>query len=71
MGRTNAAVVASYLRLSFTKIKHVLAVGICGGVPYKADGEEILLGDVIIGTALKKHDYGKQYANRYLTREDV
>jgi nucleoside phosphorylase len=69
IGKINAARVAVHLLSSFTKIKLVLVVGICGGVPHKADGEEILLGDVIISTALKKYDSGRQYPNKYLPRE--
>jgi nucleoside phosphorylase len=71
MGKNKAIIAAVQLQFSFTKIKHVLVVGICGGVPYKADGDEILLGDVIISTALKKYDSGKQLPNKYLSREAV
>src|ERR1700722_3134837 len=48
IGKGSAAGVASSFRYSFRGIKLSLVVGICGGVPYGTDGEEILLGDVIV-----------------------
>ncbi|PYI18663.1 purine and uridine phosphorylase [Aspergillus violaceofuscus CBS 115571] len=46
MGKVNAAATAAGLQASFTELKLVLIVGICGGVP-QAQGQ-ILLGDVVI-----------------------
>jgi nucleoside phosphorylase len=71
MGSSKATAAAIHLKFSFTKIKHFLVVGICGGVPYKPKpkGGEILLGDVIIGDALIKYDCGKQYHDKYTERE--
>jgi nucleoside phosphorylase len=51
-GVASAAVVIGAMRVSFSNIKLALAVGICGGMPYDTDGQEILLGDVIISQAL-------------------
>lgn len=69
MGTTKAISVAKDLKLSFTKIKHLLVVGICGGVPYTPTGAEILLGDVIISDALIKYDCGKQFHHKYTERD--
>ncbi|OJJ94895.1 hypothetical protein ASPACDRAFT_48344 [Aspergillus aculeatus ATCC 16872] len=46
MGKVNAATTAAGIRASFTELKLVLIVGICGGVPQAQD--QILLGDVVI-----------------------
>ncbi|OAP56890.1 hypothetical protein AYL99_09002 [Fonsecaea erecta] len=61
MGTTSAAAVAGAMRVSFSNIKLALVVGICGGMPYDASGNEILLGDVIISQALIQYDFGRQY----------
>jgi len=52
IGKGSAASVASSFRSSFGRIKLALVVGICGGVPILVDGEENLLGDVIISTGI-------------------
>jgi len=64
IGKTKATSATAHLRFSFKQIKHILVVGICGGVPRMGD-EEILLGDVIIGMHLQKYDEGKQYPTGY------
>ncbi|RAH75014.1 5'-methylthioadenosine/S-adenosylhomocysteine nucleosidase family protein [Aspergillus aculeatinus CBS 121060] len=46
MGKVNAAATAAGIQASFTELKLVLIVGICGGVPQAHD--PILLGDVVI-----------------------
>ncbi|PYH75539.1 purine and uridine phosphorylase [Aspergillus uvarum CBS 121591] len=46
MGKVNAAATAAGIQASFTELKLVLIVGICGGVPQAQD--QILLGDVVI-----------------------
>jgi nucleoside phosphorylase len=52
-----AAGVASSFPSSFPGIGLALVVGICGGVPYGTDGEEILLGDVIASSGLEEYDF--------------
>jgi hypothetical protein len=70
MGKVNSANVAAGFRASFPKIKLGIVVGICGGVPGKVNGEEeLLLGDVIISTALIQHDFGRQYDNKVMRRD--
>ncbi|KAM0471298.1 hypothetical protein ACHAPX_009481 [Trichoderma viride] len=58
IGKVSAASAASSFRSSFPKITLALLVGICGGVPYTKDKEEILLGDVIISKTVIRYDLG-------------
>src|SRR5207247_3405752 len=46
-------------------------VGICGGVPRTRSGDEILLGDVVIGRSVVQYDLGRQYPDRFLRRDTV
>jgi nucleoside phosphorylase len=69
MGKNSAAAVASSFRFSFGGIKLALVVGICSGVPRGADGEEILLGDVIISDGVIQRDFGKQYPNEFAKKD--
>lgn len=72
MGKVNSANAAAGFRASFPNIKLGIVVGICGGVPGERDGEnEVLLGDIIISTALKQYDFGRQYDNGTITRNTV
>ena len=52
IGKASSAAVTSGLRSSFSNIKLVLVVGICGGVRKPANRSEILLGDVVISTSI-------------------
>ncbi|KAL7958815.1 hypothetical protein V8C34DRAFT_281795 [Trichoderma compactum] len=72
MGKVNSASVAAGFRASFPGIRLGLVVGICGGVPDGTDDEkEVLLGDVIISTALVQFDFGRQYANKAVRRDTL
>ncbi|EHK22152.1 uncharacterized protein TRIVIDRAFT_28197 [Trichoderma virens Gv29-8] len=72
MGKVNSANVAAGFRASFPGIKLGLVVGICGGVPVGRDDEkEVLLGDVIISTALVQFDFGRQYANKVVRKDTL
>lgn len=59
MGKVNAAAAASTFKSTFRNLKLVLLVGICGGVPENTDGEQIFLGDVVIGTSAVQTDFGR------------
>jgi nucleoside phosphorylase len=67
-GKGSAASSASLSRLSFREIKLAFVVGICGGVPYGESGNEILLGDTIIGTAILQYDFGRQQTKNFKTK---
>ncbi|KAM0524475.1 hypothetical protein ACHAPE_000569 [Trichoderma viride] len=72
MGKVNSANVAAGFRMSFANIKLGIVVGICGGIPGGRDGEnEVLLGDIIISTALKQYDFGRQYDNGTVARNTL
>ncbi|EXJ80944.1 hypothetical protein A1O3_07232 [Capronia epimyces CBS 606.96] len=71
MGTISAAAVAANLRISFKRIKLGIVVGICGGVPKTSDGEEIVLGDVIISTSVIQVDFGAQYPNTFIRKQEV
>ncbi|KLJ05924.1 hypothetical protein EMPG_10632 [Blastomyces silverae] len=51
IGTASAATVLADMRRSFPNIKHVLVVGIAGGMPYYGPSmqEQIVLGDVVVG----------------------
>jgi Phosphorylase superfamily len=52
IGKATAASVALACAMSFKNVKLALVVGICGGVPFKRNKEEILLGDVVVSKAV-------------------
>lgn len=70
MGNNSAASVASDCRFSFENIKLALVVGICGGVPFRKNGEEIVLGDVVISEGIVAHDFGRQYPGQFVRKDD-
>lgn len=55
MGTGSAATALANMRRSFPNIKHILVVGIAGGVPYYGSDleEQICLGDVVVGVPQK------------------
>jgi nucleoside phosphorylase len=63
MEKENATSVANNFKVSFPSIKLAL-VGICGGVPFVNNGQEILLGDVVISDGLIQYDFGREYDDR-------
>uniref|UniRef100_A0A093VGA7 Putative SWI/SNF-related matrix-associated actin-dependent regulator of chromatin subfamily A member 3-like 1 n=1 Tax=Talaromyces marneffei PM1 TaxID=1077442 RepID=A0A093VGA7_TALMA len=69
-GRVNAASSAQSLKMSFNSIKLALLVGICGAIPLKKDGTEILLGDVIISEVIVDLSHGRQYPGGF-NRKDT
>jgi nucleoside phosphorylase len=65
-GSNSAALSAAGLRSSFPEIKLALVVGVCGVVPvHVKTKEEIVLGDVIISTAVTQYDFGRQYPHGF------
>ncbi|KAH7322580.1 hypothetical protein B0I35DRAFT_426067 [Stachybotrys elegans] len=68
MGKTNAASAAASLRSSYSNLKLVLLVGICGVAPYHRQ-EEVLLGDVIVSKTVIQYDFGRQYPDKFVRKE--
>ncbi|KAL5083046.1 hypothetical protein Trisim1_002242 [Trichoderma cf. simile WF8] len=71
MGTLNAASVAEGVKRSYTEIDLALLVGICGGVPRTLNGEEIILGDVIISQHIVQYDFGSQYPDGFKPKVNV
>ncbi|KAK3377133.1 nucleoside phosphorylase domain-containing protein [Lasiosphaeria ovina] len=68
VGKARAATATSFLLSSYTRVQRAFVVGICGGVPRpnRHDaGAEILLGDVIISSAVVQFDLGRRYHGGY------
>lgn len=70
MGKTNATSAAHSLRLSYSGLRFVFLVGICGGVP-RVGAEEILLGDVVISKTIVQYDFGRRYPDEFLRKDTV
>ncbi|KAK8021960.1 kinesin light chain [Apiospora rasikravindrae] len=60
MGKASAAAVAANCRASFPNIRLALVVGVCGVVPINREGQEIILGDVIISDGVVQYDLGRR-----------
>ncbi|CEJ92446.1 hypothetical protein VHEMI08100 [[Torrubiella] hemipterigena] len=70
MGKANAAGAAASMRSSYTRLKLVLLVGVCGGVPY--DGHsELFLGDVVISQTVLQYDLERQYLDKLVLKDTV
>lgn len=71
MGKSNGATVAANCRASFSNLGLVLVVGICGGVPFPRSGAEIVLGDVVVSDGLIQYDFGRQFPDRFVRKNDT
>jgi nucleoside phosphorylase len=73
IGKGASASMAASLRSTFSSIRLGLVVGICGGVPPMEEGErkEMLLGDVVISTAVIQFDFGRQYPNSFKPKDTL
>jgi nucleoside phosphorylase len=71
MGKKSAANVATSFRSSFPGIKLALLVGVCGGVPYGTDRQEVLLGDVVISDGIVEYDFGRKLPDHQFIRKDT
>ena len=72
IGSTSASAVAAHLRASYPEIQLAFVVGICGVVPVNAKTqEEILLGDIIISTAVIQYDFGRRYPNGFQRKKEI
>ncbi|KAI8247299.1 phosphorylase superfamily protein [Colletotrichum sp. SAR 10_99] len=64
-GTVSAASASASLRSSYTGLTMALLTGVCGGVPFSEDDEEIILGDVVISKTVVQYDLGKQYPGHF------
>ena len=77
MGKMNALSAGANLRLSFRNISLCLVVGICGGIPFRRPDiktgqvTEIILGDVIISTAVVQHDFGRRRQDKFARKDTL
>ncbi|KAK3360381.1 hypothetical protein B0T25DRAFT_473595 [Lasiosphaeria hispida] len=71
MGKASAATVAANCRASFPNIKLAVVAGVCGAVPSSPDGDEILLGDVIICEGIIQYDFGRQLPERFVRKDTL
>lgn len=71
MGKVNATAVAANFRMSFPNIHLAIVVGICGVVPFGPDGDEIILGDVIVSEGVIQYDSGLQQPEGYVRRDTL
>lgn len=71
MGKSNGASVAANCRASFPSLGLVLVVGICGGAPFTRSGGEIVLGDIIVSDGLIQYDFGRQFPDRFVRKNDT
>ncbi|ETS86577.1 hypothetical protein PFICI_00405 [Pestalotiopsis fici W106-1] len=71
MGTASAAGAAAGMRSSFPRLRLVLVVGVCGGVPGTGTGKtELLLGDVVISKTIQQ-SLGKQYPAQYVLKDTI
>lgn len=73
IGKVHTASAAASIRSSYGSVRLALLVGICGGAPQAANGEEdeILLGDVIISRTVIQYDFGRLYPDRFIRKDTL
>ncbi|RYO93786.1 hypothetical protein DL763_004271 [Monosporascus cannonballus] len=71
MGKANAAAVAANCRASFPNIKLAVVVGVCGVAPFSPDGDEIVLGDVIISDGVVQYDLGRRLPDCFVRKDTL
>ncbi|EWZ28528.1 hypothetical protein FOZG_17741 [Fusarium oxysporum Fo47] len=69
MGKVHATAAASNCRASFPNVKIAVLVGVCGVVPSKHNGEEIVLGDVVISEGIIQYDFGRRLPGQFIPKE--
>ena len=57
--------VAGGMYASFPELKHLLLVGLGGGIPDYALGEQMVLGDVVVGRQVEHLDCGRRTPNGF------
>ncbi|EXA29007.1 hypothetical protein FOVG_19428 [Fusarium oxysporum f. sp. pisi HDV247] len=71
MGKANAAAVAAKCHMSFPNIRLALVVGVCGVVPFGRNGDEIVLGDVVISDGIVQYDLGRRLPGQFVTKDTL
>lgn len=71
MGTATAAAVAANCRPSFPNIRLAIVVGVCGAIPFRPDGDEIVLGDVIVSEGVVQYDFGRQLPERFVRKDTL
>lgn len=71
IGKANAASAAASMRSSYVNIRLALIVGVCGGMPYDANGHGIFLGDVIISKSVVQYDFGRQHPDKFVRKDSA
>ncbi|PNP54706.1 hypothetical protein THARTR1_04911 [Trichoderma harzianum] len=69
-GKANAAGAAASLRSSYPCIELLLLTGTCEGVPV-ANGEELLLGDVVVSETVIQYDLGTQHVAGFKEKDTL
>ncbi|KAL7788140.1 hypothetical protein V8C43DRAFT_288371 [Trichoderma afarasin] len=69
-GKANAAGAAASLRSSYPCIELLLLTGICEGVP-DANGEQLLLGDVVVSETVIEYDLGTQHVAGFKEKDTL
>ncbi|PVH97054.1 purine and uridine phosphorylase [Periconia macrospinosa] len=57
-GQRDTALAVQFLELKYGKMRLVILLGICAGIPKPPEGDEIFLGDVVISTAVLAYAHG-------------
>ncbi|EFY91572.1 kinesin, putative [Metarhizium acridum CQMa 102] len=71
MEKANAAMVASYCRMSFPSVKLILLVGVCGVVPFGPNNDEIVLGDVVVSDGIIQYDFGRRLPDQFKRKDTL
>jgi nucleoside phosphorylase len=73
VGNIGSAAAAASIPRTFPGIKLAIVVGVCGVNPHARnnDGQEVVLGDVVVSTTVLRSSYGHQYSDAFsLGREE-
>ncbi|GJN76994.1 hypothetical protein PLIIFM63780_000482 [Purpureocillium lilacinum] len=70
IGTSAAAAAAASFRSSYSGLKLMFLVGICGGVPEVA-GQDVFLGDVVVSKSIVQYDYGRQYPESFQVKTSI
>lgn len=55
--------------MSFSSIKLAVVVGVCGVVPFRPGGGEIVLGDIIVSAGAVQYDLGRRLPEHFVGKD--